>query len=99
MVNTNNTKGYYGEINLKPTFSYIDAKVTIKAPEGDYGYLRISGTDYKLKPGEQKTVTYHLGDNLSIESVVNDAYKGSYTFKGFRTQWKETGAERHRQRQ
>ena len=96
LQNPDGSRPLYGEMTLKPVFSHINAKVTVKAPGDNFGYINISGTDYKLNPGESIDITdkYHLGDNLSVSTVIEDRYKDSYSSPGYNIQYKVNGSER-----
>ncbi len=78
--------GLRGRIELKPEFGYIDAKVKINLPEGDFGYLKICGEDKDISTPQ--TFTYHLGDVLKISSVVRDEYSDLFTPAGYKVSYK-----------
>lgn len=96
------TKGLYGNIELQPEFSYKNAYVTVKAPEGgdvNAGYLNISGQAYDLK-GEKSIVlpdTYHLGDILQVSTTMYDEYKDEYVPTGFKLRYKVSRSDRSTQ--
>ncbi len=78
--------GLRGRIELKPEFGYIDAKVKINLPEGDFGYLKICGEDKDISTSQ--TFTYHLGDVLKISSVVRDEYSDLFAPAGYKVSYK-----------
>ena len=73
----------YCDFQVKPEFSYIDSKVTLRNPYDFPVTFTISGTDYELDAKGEKELNYHFGDRLyTMVSLPGDA-KLSYDAVGF----------------
>lgn len=74
----------YGDLTLKPTFEYIDAKVTLENPYEVPVCYSISGTDYWLEPYSNYQIpNIHLGDTLALTNLrVGSGFETDYKTVG-----------------
>lgn len=90
------TAGYanYCEVNVQPTFDYINSEVTLHNPYDFPVTMVISGTEYTLAAHASKNLTYHLGDQLALTEIrLTGKAADNYTAVGAATQFKRSGAE------
>ena len=93
---TGKTAGYanYCEVNVQPTFDYIDSAVTLQNPYDFPVTMVISGAEYTLAARESRELTYHLGDKLALTEIrLTGKADDNYTAVGAATQFKRSGAE------
>ena len=74
----------YGDLAIKPTFEYIDAKVTLENPYEIPVCYSISGTDYWLEPYSSYQIpNIHLGDTLALTNLrVGSGFETDYKTVG-----------------
>lgn len=91
---TNQQAGVFGKrgrITLQPHFQYKDAVVKLNVPDNDIGYVVMSGTERQIT--ESTSYTYHLGDIVKLQTVINDAYKGLYEPAGYLISYKQNPSD------
>ncbi|MBR4700695.1 MAG: S-layer homology domain-containing protein [Oscillospiraceae bacterium] len=82
--NYSNQHPSYGDLALKPTFEYIDAKVTLENPYAIPVCYSISGTDYWIEPYSSYDIpNIHLGDTLALTNLrVGSGFETDYKTVG-----------------
>ena len=93
---TGKAVGYanFCQVNVQPTFDYIDSAVTLHNPYDFPVTMVISGTEYTLAAKETRELTYHLGDQLALTEIrLTGKAADNYAAIGAVTQFKRSGAE------
>ena len=90
-VMQNDVHALRGRITLQPHFSYKNATVKLIKPDNDYGYVKMSGTACNITA--DTSYTYHRGDIIKLETVINSKYKGVYEPAGYFIRYKQNASD------